>query len=243
MFVWLSVTCMQPRRVLITYHKKWINGKFAWISNRRYQRSLSILTMGTESKSRPRYLQELPLIPVDEIYSKSFRWNRTGCYALFNDDHLLCYVGYTKNLQKKIAFHAKLQPNNCKFFKAYVVDSPKVSASFLEKVLDSWLLEYGSVPPGNSTERHLWEGKWERRSSVEEKVQSTVGSATSSRVNDFFDGKDPFALRSKFSSSKSLDREDYIQTWIPLATVVGLSVLLWLMSLVTTSLQPDTLGL
>ncbi|EME31526.1 hypothetical protein Gasu_12010 isoform 1 [Galdieria sulphuraria] len=115
--------------------------------------------MSTNHKSRPRYLQELPMIPIDEIYAKSFRWNRTGCYALYNDDHLLCYVGYTKNLQKKIAFHAKLQPNQCKFFKAYVVDNPKVSASFLEKILDSWLLEYGSVPPGNSSERHLWEGK------------------------------------------------------------------------------------
>ncbi|EME31525.1 hypothetical protein Gasu2_44250 [Galdieria sulphuraria] len=198
--------------------------------------------MSTNHKSRPRYLQELPMIPIDEIYAKSFRWNRTGCYALYNDDHLLCYVGYTKNLQKKIAFHAKLQPNQCKFFKAYVVDNPKVSASFLEKILDSWLLEYGSVPPGNSSERHLWEGKRERRGTVEEKVQSTrADSTTSSRVNDFFDGKDPFALRSKFS--KNMEREDYLQTWIPLATVVGLSVLLWLMGLVTTSLQPDTLGL
>jgi len=115
--------------------------------------------MNSENKTRPRYLQELPLIPIDEIYSKSFRWNRIGCYALYNGDQALCYVGYTKNLQRKIAFHAKLQPDNCKFFKAFVVENPKVSAAYLEKILDAWLLEYGSVPPGNSTQRHLWEGR------------------------------------------------------------------------------------
>jgi uncharacterized protein (DUF983 family) len=43
--------------------------------------------------------------------------------------------------------------------------------------------------------------------------------------------------------TKNVEYDDYLQTWIPVATVVGLSVLLWLMSLVTTSLQPDTLGL
>jgi len=89
----------------------------------------------------------------------NLRKNRIGCYALYNGDQALCYVGYTKNLQRKIAFHAKLQPDNCKFFKAFVVENPKVSAAYLEKILDAWLLEYGSVPPGNSTQRHLWEGR------------------------------------------------------------------------------------
>jgi len=66
-------------------------------------------------------------------------------------------------------------------------------------------------------------------------------TTTTFRVNDFFDGKDSFSLGSKVT--KNVEYDDYLQTWIPVATVVGLSVLLWLMSLVTTSLQPDTLGL
>jgi predicted GIY-YIG superfamily endonuclease len=154
--------------------------------------------MNSENKTRPRYLQELPLIPIDEIYSKSFRWNRIGCYALYNGDQALCYVGYTKNLQRKIAFHAKLQPDNCKFFKAFVVENPKVSAAYLEKILDAWLLEYGSVPPGNSTQRHLWEGRKPRQEVGQDNNNNNNNRKTTTtfRVNDFFDGKDSFSLGS-----------------------------------------------
>eukprot|EP00871_Galdieria_phlegrea_P004078 jgi/Galph1/4671/GphlegSOOS_G3359.1 len=226
-----------------TFYKQ-RNWKIPCRTNRQY-RKLVLFQKNENAQSRPRYLHELPLVPIDEIDKKGFRWNHVGCYALYNAEHQLCYVGYTKNIQRKVAFHAKLQPTRCKFFKAFIVDKPNVSAVELERVLDAWLLEYGSIPIGNSTERHLWEGKKVTMNNARVHVaeQENRKRTTSSRVNDFFEGKDPFALRSKFSIPNKIDREDYLQTWIPLATVVGLSVLLWLMSLVTTSLQPDTLGL
>jgi hypothetical protein len=97
------------------------------------------------------YLADLPLLPVQELSRKPERWERTGAYAVFDEERTLRYVGYTKNVLAKLQVHRKLQPSLCRYFKTYFPTrgSQEATPDFLESVLCDWIRENGRVPSGN----------------------------------------------------------------------------------------------
>lgn len=80
-----------------------------------------------------------------------------GAYAIRNETGQLCYIGYTKNLSAKLAFHEHLVPDECHAFQLYVPPTQLVSPEMLENVLEYWVRENGGVPRGNATDRQIWE--------------------------------------------------------------------------------------
>lgn len=82
-----------------------------------------------------------------------------GAYAISDPKGQVVYMGYSRNVAAKLAFHARLQPQSCSSFRMYVPPVPPelISPDMLENVLEYWVREIGDVPRGNTVDRALWE--------------------------------------------------------------------------------------
>lgn len=80
--------------------------------------------------------------------------NKIGIYAIFNQEKNLQYVGYSRNLFLSLKQHLVRQLDQCYWLKYYVIERP--SRSILEEIKQSWLVENGFIPEGNSTAENLW---------------------------------------------------------------------------------------
>lgn len=84
---------------------------------------------------------------------------RPGAYAIRGPSGVVQYMGYSKNIASKLFLHQRLLPHACLSFQVYVPSVPTelMSPELLESVLEYWVAEIGSVPDGNTVDRHLWE--------------------------------------------------------------------------------------
>lgn len=82
-----------------------------------------------------------------------------GAYAISDTSGNIMYMGYSKNIAAKLAFHARLQPQSCASFRFYAPPVPPelMSPDMLENVLEYWVQEVGGLPKGNTVDRALWE--------------------------------------------------------------------------------------
>lgn len=82
-----------------------------------------------------------------------------GAYAISDPADNIVYMGYTKNIAVKLAFHERLQPQSCASFRVYVPPVPPelMSPDMLENVLEYWVRENGELPRGNTVDKALWE--------------------------------------------------------------------------------------
>lgn len=85
-----------------------------------------------------------------------------GAYAIRDEDGVLQYVGYAKDVGKRLRMHAKVIQMDVDLgysFQTYIprVDRKDVTAELLEGILEYWVSENGGMPPGNTVDRHLWE--------------------------------------------------------------------------------------
>ena len=79
---------------------------------------------------------------------------KIGIYAIFNQDRILQYVGYSRNLYLSLKQHLIRQPNQCYWLKVQIINRP--NRNLLENVRSSWIEENGTIPDGNGDS----EGKW-----------------------------------------------------------------------------------
>jgi len=79
---------------------------------------------------------------------------KIGVYAIFNQQKILEYVGYSRNLLLSLKQNLVRQPEKCYWFKTYIIERP--SRSILEEIKQSWLSENGAIPPGNDQEETKW---------------------------------------------------------------------------------------
>lgn len=77
-----------------------------------------------------------------------------GIYAIFNQDKILQYVGYSRNLFISLKQHLIRQSNQCYWFKFYQID--RANRTVLEQIRRNWLEENGELPKGNAEEESLW---------------------------------------------------------------------------------------
>lgn len=86
---------------------------------------------------------------------------RPGAYAIRDEFGELQYVGYAKDVGRRLEIHEQnVPPSQCVTFQTYLPDLPRadISPDLLEGVLEYWVGENGAMPKGNTVERAVWEG-------------------------------------------------------------------------------------
>ncbi|MDJ0703892.1 MAG: GIY-YIG nuclease family protein [Leptolyngbyaceae cyanobacterium MO_188.B28] len=79
---------------------------------------------------------------------------KVGIYAIFDQDHKLSYVGYSRDVYLSLKQHLVRQPQACHWIKVKTIDRP--SRTLLQGIRDAWIEENGSVPSGNEAQADAW---------------------------------------------------------------------------------------
>ncbi len=79
---------------------------------------------------------------------------KIGVYAIFNQDKILQFIGYSRNIALSLKQHFVRQSQNCYWLKVKVISRP--SRTLLEDIKQAWLQENGTIPIGNSENEAQW---------------------------------------------------------------------------------------
>lgn len=79
---------------------------------------------------------------------------KIGVYAIFDRDHQLQFVGYSRDIYLSLKQHLIRKPQACYWLKIQTIDRP--SRSILEEIKQAWIAENGTIPPGNEAEAAIW---------------------------------------------------------------------------------------
>ncbi|WP_414582149.1 GIY-YIG nuclease family protein [Scytonema sp. PCC 10023] len=79
---------------------------------------------------------------------------KIGVYAIFDQDKLLQFVGYSRDVYLSIKQHLVRQPQYCYWVKAQTIERP--NRTVLENIEHAWIAENGSVPEGNADSKDRW---------------------------------------------------------------------------------------
>lgn len=79
---------------------------------------------------------------------------KIGVYAIFDENKVLQYVGYSRNLYLSLKQHLIRQPNQCYWLKKQIITRP--NRTLLDGIRNSWIEENGSIPLGNSEDEAKW---------------------------------------------------------------------------------------
>lgn len=101
---------------------------------------------------------------------------KVGVYAIFDQEKVLQFVGYSRDVDLSLKQHLVRQPQKCYWLKVQTIDRP--SRTILESIRDAWTKENGSVPTGNESE----EAKWTQP--IDAKVAMTTDEQSSYKSSD-----------------------------------------------------------
>ncbi|BAY44768.1 hypothetical protein SAMD00079811_23700 [Scytonema sp. HK-05] len=79
---------------------------------------------------------------------------KIGVYAIFDQEKVLQFVGYSRDVYLSLKQHLVRQPQYCYWVKAQTIERP--SRTVLENIEHAWIAENGSVPPGNADSKDKW---------------------------------------------------------------------------------------
>lgn len=79
---------------------------------------------------------------------------KIGVYAIFNQEKVLQFVGYSRDVYLSLKQHLVRQPQNCYWVKVQTIERP--SRAVLENIENAWIAENGSVPLGNGEQKEKW---------------------------------------------------------------------------------------
>lgn len=101
-------------------------------------------------------LAELDFVPfLDDQGQITDRFTgQIGVYAIFDQNQVLQYVGYSRDITLSLTQHLVRQPQGCYWLKVQTIDRPNRAA--LESTRDAWLLENGAIPVGNGPDADRW---------------------------------------------------------------------------------------
>lgn len=98
-------------------------------------------------------LDYIPYIDEQGKVPESFQ-GQIGVYAIFNEDKVLQFIGYSRDIYSSLKQHLVRQNKNCYWIKAQTITRP--SRTILENIRDAWIAEDGVVPSGNADDADLW---------------------------------------------------------------------------------------
>lgn len=79
---------------------------------------------------------------------------KIGVYAIFDQEQILQFVGYSRDVYLSLKQHIVRQPQNCYWVKVQTIERP--SRTVLENIEQAWILENGSTPLGNGDRNAKW---------------------------------------------------------------------------------------
>lgn len=101
---------------------------------------------------------------------------KVGVYAIFNQQKVLQFVGYSRDVDLSLKQHLVRQPQKCYWLKVQTIDRP--SRTILESIRDAWTKENGFIPTGNSSEEAQW------TQPIDAKVAMTTDEQNSYKLSD-----------------------------------------------------------
>ena len=79
---------------------------------------------------------------------------KIGVYAIFDQEKVLQFVGYSRDVYLSLKQHLVRQPQKCYWLKIQTIERP--SRTVLESIEQAWIAENGSLPLGNGEQKDKW---------------------------------------------------------------------------------------
>lgn len=79
---------------------------------------------------------------------------KVGVYAIFDQEKVLQFVGYSRDVYLSLKQHLVRQPAACYWLKVKTIDKP--SRTILETIRELWISENGTTPAGNAEAEAQW---------------------------------------------------------------------------------------
>lgn len=98
-------------------------------------------------------LNFVPYLDDQGLLSEQFE-GKVGIYAIFDQDKVLQFVGYSRDISLSLKQHLVRQPQRCYWVKVQTIERP--SRAVLEGIRDAWMVENGGMPAGNGSDEPLW---------------------------------------------------------------------------------------
>jgi hypothetical protein len=77
-----------------------------------------------------------------------------GVYAIFNQEKILQFVGYSRDVYLSLKQHLVRQPNECYWVKVKTIERP--NRTLLENIGNAWISENGSVGLATAENKENW---------------------------------------------------------------------------------------
>lgn len=101
---------------------------------------------------------------------------KVGVYAIFDQEKVLQFVGYSRDVDLSLKQHLVRQPQKCYWLKVQTIDRP--SRTILENIRAAWIAENGINPTGNEFD----EAKWTQP--IDAKIAMTADEQISYQASD-----------------------------------------------------------
>ncbi len=98
-------------------------------------------------------LDAMPYIDPQGKLPSAFQ-GKVGIYAVFDQQSVLQFVGYSRDVFLSLKQHLVRCPQDCYWVKVQTIDRP--NRSVLESTRVAWINENGSTPAGNDADAALW---------------------------------------------------------------------------------------
>jgi hypothetical protein len=79
---------------------------------------------------------------------------KIGVYAIFDQEKILQFIGYSRDIYLSLKQHLVRQPQSCYWLKIQTIARP--SRTILEEIRQTWISENGKIPLGNGEQEVLW---------------------------------------------------------------------------------------
>ncbi|MFH7028229.1 MAG: GIY-YIG nuclease family protein [Heteroscytonema crispum UTEX LB 1556] len=98
-------------------------------------------------------LEYFPYIDDSGQLPEQFQ-GKIGVYAIFDQEKILQFVGYSRDVFLSLKQHLVRQPQQCYWVKVQTIERP--SRTVLENIENAWIAENGNVPLGNGENKEKW---------------------------------------------------------------------------------------
>jgi hypothetical protein len=99
-------------------------------------------------------LEYLPYINTEGKLPTELQ-GKIGVYAIFDEQRILQYIGYSRDIYLSLKQHLVRQPDSCYWLKVAIIDRPQRTT--LENMRTDWIKENGVIPAGNAETNSIWE--------------------------------------------------------------------------------------
>ncbi len=98
-------------------------------------------------------LEYIPYIDENGELPEQYQ-GKIGVYGIFDQEKLLQFVGYSRDVFLSLRQHLVRQPQSCYWVKIETIERP--SRKILEEIEKVWIEENGSLPVGNGENKEKW---------------------------------------------------------------------------------------